>query len=251
MSGHSKWASIKHKKAATDSKRGKVFTKLIKEITIAARHGGGKTDANPRLRLAIQRAKQANMPADNIDRAIKKGTGELEGVNYEEIVYEGYAAAGVAIYIEVVTDNKNRITSEVRNIFSKYGGNMAGAGSVAWMFEKKGYFAVSKSTISEDALMAIALDSGAEDFSVEEEVFEIKTMPQDFEKVKKALEDNSVKIESSEITMIPKSTIKVGGDKAKQILTLVDILEDNDDVQNVYTNFDIPEDILKELESKG
>jgi len=251
MSGHSKWASIKHKKAATDSKRGKVFTKLIKEITIAARHGGGKTDANPRLRLAIQRAKQANMPADNIDRAIKKGTGELEGVNYEEIVYEGYAAAGVAVYIEVVSDNKNRITSEIRNIFSKYGGNMAGAGSVAWMFEKKGYFAVSKSTISEDALMAIALDSGAEDFSVEEEVFEIKTMPQDFEKVKKALEDNSVKIESSEITMIPKSTIKVGGDKAKQILTLVDILEDNDDVQNVYTNFDIPEDILKELESKG
>ena len=248
MSGHSKWASIKHKKAAADSKRGKVFTKIIKEITVAARNGGGKTEANPRLRLAIQRAKQANMPANNIERAIKKGTGELEGVTYEEVIYEGYAASGVAVYIEVVTDNKNRTTAEIRNIFAKHGGNMAGAGSVAWMFEKKGYFTVAKDAIDEDALMSIALDNGAEDFAAEEDVFEIKTLPQDFENMKKVLEDKSIKADSSEITMLPKSTIKVLDDKAKQVLSLVNALEDNDDVQNVYANFDIPEDILKKAE---
>lgn len=251
MSGHSKWASIKHKKGAADAKRGKLFTKLIKEITIAARHGGGKPEANPSLRLAISKAKQANMPADNIDRAIKKGTGELEGINYEEVVYEGYGAAGVAMYIEVLTDNKNRTTAEIRNIFAKYGGNMAGAGSVSWMFEKKGYFAIDKKTISEDALMSIALENGAEDLTSEGDTFEIKTLPQDFEKVKQALEEKSIKVVSAEITMIPKSTIKITDDKAKQVLSLVDILEDHDDVQNVFANFDIPEDVLEKTEAEG
>ena len=250
MSGHSKWHSIKHKKAATDAKRGKLFTKAIKEITVAARRGGGKPDVNPQLRLAIQKAKQANMPADNIDRAIKKGTGELEGVTYEEIVYEGYGPGGVAIYIEALTDNKNRTTSEVRNIFSKNGGNMAGSGSVSWMFEKKGYFAISKDTIDEDKLMALALECGAEDFTTEGDTYEIKTLPQDFEKVKKALEDKSVKVDSAELTMIPKSTIRILDAKVKQILSLVDALEEHDDVQNVYANFDIPEEMLKSVEDE-
>jgi len=249
MSGHSKWASIKHKKAATDSKRGKIFTKLIKEITIAARNAGGNVDANPRLRLAISKAKGANMPANNIDRAIKKGTGELEGVNYEEIVYEGYGPAGIAVYVEAVTDNKNRTTAEIRNIFTKYGGNMAGAGSVAWMFEKKGYFSIAKGTIEEDALMTIALDNGAEDLTTEGDAFEVKTLPQDFENVKKALEEKSIATESAELTMIPKSTVKIGEQtKAKQLLALIDNLEENDDVQNVYANFDISEDVLKKIE---
>ena len=251
MSGHSKWASIKHKKAATDSKRGKLFTKIIKEITIAARHGGGNPDTNPGLRLAILKAKQGNMPADNVERAIKKGTGELEGVNYEEVVYEGYGQAGVAIYVEVLTDNKNRTTAEIRNIFSKHGGNMAGSGSVSWMFEKKGYFAIAKKSTTEDALMSIALESGAEDLMTEGDTFEIKTLPQDFEKVKKALDDNSIPVESSELTMIPKSTIKIESDKAKPLLSLVDALEDNDDVQNVYANFDIPEDVLNKIEGEA
>ncbi|MFH1753258.1 MAG: YebC/PmpR family DNA-binding transcriptional regulator [Candidatus Omnitrophota bacterium] len=250
MSGHSKWASIKHKKGALDAKRGKLFTKMIKEITIAARRGGGKPDANPSLRLAISKAKQGNMPADNIERAIKKGTGELEGVNYEEVVYEGYAAAGVAMYIEVLSDNKNRTTAEIRNIFAKHGGNMAGNGSVSWMFEKKGYFAIDNKTISEDALMSIALENGAEDLASEGDTFEIKTLPQDFERLKLALEKKSIAVASAEITMIPKSTIKVAEDKAKQVLSLIDALEDNDDVQNVYANFDIPHEILEKLESE-
>lgn len=245
MSGHSKWATIKHKKAATDAKRGQLFTKLIKEITVAAR-SGGNPEINPRLRVAIERAKEASMPADNIERAIKKGTGELEGVNYEDIVLEGYGPAGVAIYVEGLTDNKNRATSEVRTIFTKKGGNMAGAGSVSWMFEKKGFIVVSKKTIDEDKLMGIALDSGAEDFVVEEENYAIKTAPADFDKVKKAIEAKSVKIESADITLLPKSTVKVVGEDAKKILDLVNSLEEHDDVQNVYANFDIPDDLLKE-----
>ena len=250
MSGHSKWHSIKHKKAATDSKRGKLFTKTIKELTVAARQGGGNPDSNPALRMAISKAKQANMPADNIDRAIKKGTGELEGVNYEKIMYEGYAPAGVALYVEVLTDNKNRTIAEIRNMFAKHGGNMAGSGSVSWMFEMKGYIAIAKETIAEDALMSIALESGAEDMTSEGDTFEIKTLPQDFEKVKQVLDDKSIKVESAEITMIPKSTIKVVDEKAKQILSLVDALEEHDDVQNVYANFDIPEDILEKTETE-
>lgn len=245
MSGHSKWATIKHKKAATDAKRGSLFTKLIKEITVAAR-SGGNPDSNPRLRVAIERGKEASMPADNIDRAVKKGTGELEGVNYEDITLEGYGPGGVAFYVEGVSDNKNRTTSEVRTIFTKKGGNMAGAGSVSWMFEKKGYMVVSKKSVDEDKLMGIVLDAGAEDMVVEDENFAVKTMPADFFKVKKAIEDNSIKMESAEITLIPKSTIKVTGADAKKVLDLVSALEEHEDVQNVYANFDIPDDLLKE-----
>lgn len=245
MSGHSKWATIKHKKAATDAKRGQLFTKLIKEITIAAR-GGGKPDTNPRLRVAIERAKEQSMPADNIERAIKKGTGELEGVSYEDITLEGYGPGGVAIFVEGVSDNKNRTTSEVRTIFSKAGGNMAGAGSVAWMFEKKGYIVVSKKTIDEDKLMGIVLDAGAEDLVVEDENYAVKTAPADFFKVKKAIDDNGIKAEDAEITLLPKSTVKVTGDDAKKVLNLVDAIEEHEDVQHVYANFDIPDDLIKE-----
>jgi len=245
MSGHSKWATIKHKKAATDAKRGSLFTKLIKEITVAAR-SGGKPDTNPRLRVAIERAREASMPADNIDRAVKKGTGELEGVSYEDIALEGYGPGGVAIFVEGVSDNKNRTTSEVRTIFTKKGGNMAGAGSVSWMFEKKGYFVVSKKTIDEDKLMGIVLDAGAEDLIVEEENYAVKTAPTDFFKVKKALDDNKISTEDAEITLLPKSTVKVVGDEAKKVLDLVEGLEEHEDVQHVYANFDIPDDLLKE-----
>ena len=244
MSGHSKWATIKHKKAATDAKRGKVFTKLIKMLTVAAKGGGGNPDTNPSLRLAIDKAKEANMPQDNIERAIKKGTGELPGVSYESISYEGYGPGGVAFYIDVLTDNKNRVSSEIRTIFSKSGGNLAGAGAVSWLFEKKGLFIVNKKDASEDKLMSIVLDAGAEDISDEGETFEIKSQPADYEKVKKALEANNIKTESAEVTFIPKNTVKVAGDQAKHVLNLVEQLEDNDDVQNVYANFDIPDDIL-------
>ncbi|MFH1995865.1 MAG: YebC/PmpR family DNA-binding transcriptional regulator [Candidatus Omnitrophota bacterium] len=248
MSGHSKWATIKHKKGAADAKRGQLFTKLIKEITIAARSGGGNLDSNPRLRSAVDRAKGANMPGDNIDRAIKKGTGELPGVNYEEMTLEGYGPGGVAIFLEGVSDNKNRTTSEVRNIFAKKGGNMAGQGSVAWIFEKKGFIVVSKSSIEEDKLMSVALDAGAEDMKTEGEEYNITTAPQDFDMVRKALEENNVKTESAELTMLPKNTIKVAGDDAKKVLDLVSNLEDHEDVQNVYANFDIPDEILKAQE---
>jgi len=248
VSGHSKWASIKHKKGAADAKRGKLFTKLIREITVAARNGGGKTETNARLRLAIQRAKDANMPQGNIERSVKKGTGELEGVNYEEVIYEGYGPGGIAIMVEVLTDNKNRASSVIRNIFAKKGGNMAGQGSVNWMFEKKGYIVINKSETEEDKLMDIALDAGAEDLKAEDTTYAVTVLPSDFDKVKKAIADNKIKIEADEITNVPKNTIKVTGDDAKKVLSLVNELEDNDDVQNVYANFDIPDDILKELE---
>jgi YebC/PmpR family DNA-binding regulatory protein len=245
MSGHSKWATIKHKKAATDAKRGSLFTKLIKEISVAAR-GGGNPDTNPRLRVAIERAKESSMPSDNIDRAIKKGTGQLEGVTYEDITLEGYGPGGVAVYVEGVSDNKNRTTAEVRTIFTKRGGNMAGAGSVAWMFEKKGYIVVSKANAEEDKLMGVALDAGAEDMIVEDENYAVKTSPQDFFKVKKAIDDAGIKTEDAEITLLPKSTVKVEGPDAKKILELVDAIEDHEDVQHVYANFDIPDDLIKE-----
>ncbi len=245
MSGHSKWASIKHKKAATDAKRGKMFTKLIKTITAAARNGGGDANANPALRLAIQKAKDANMPQDNIERAVKKGTGELPGVSYESVQYEGYGPAGVAFCVEALTDNKNRTTAEVRSAFSKCGGNLAGAGAVSWLFEKKGFFIVPVSSIGEDKLMSIVLEAGAEDFSTEEDIYEVKCDPQDFEQVKQALADSSIAPDSAEITMIPKNTVKINdAQTARQILRLADQLEDNDDVQNVYANFDIPDSLL-------
>lgn len=245
MSGHSKWATIKHKKAATDAKRGQMFTKLIKEITVAARNGGNP-DTNPRLRSAIDRGKEASMPADNIERAIKKGTGGLEGVNYEDIILEGYGPGGVAVLVEGLSDNKNRTTSDIRTLFSKNGGNMAGAGSVGWMFEKKGYIEVNKNTIDEDKLMGIVLDAGAEDLMVEDDNYGIKTSPVDFYKVKKALDDEKIAYESAEVTRIPKSTVKVTGDDAKKIINMVNAIEEHDDVQNVYANFDIPDDLLKE-----
>lgn len=244
MSGHSKWATIKHKKAATDAKRGKVFTKIIKMITVAAKNGGGNDETNPSLRLAIDKAKEANMPQDNIERAIKKGTGELPGVSYESVSYEGYGPGGVAFYIDALTDNKNRVTAEIRTIFSKAGGNLAGAGAVSWLFEKKGLFIVNKKDASEDKLMSVMLDAGAEDMSDEGEAYEIKCRPSDYDKVKKALEAASIKTESAEVTFMPKTTVKVAGDQAKQVLNLVEQLEDNDDVQNVYANFDVPDDIL-------
>ena len=248
MSGHSKWASIKHKKAATDAKRGALFTKLIKELTAAARQGGGNTDNNIRLRSAILRAKSQNMPTSNIENAIKKGTGELPGVIYEEINYEGYGPKGIAIMIDTLTDNKNRTTAELRNLFSKKGGNLAVAGSVAWIFHKKGYIVVEKKEIEEDKLMNIILEAGAEDMKVEENTYDISTATADFEKVKKAIEEKSVKIQSAEITMIPSSVIKVTGADAKRVIDLVESLEEHEDVQHVYANFDISE---KDLEASN
>jgi len=251
MSGHSKWSSIKHKKGAADAKRGKIFTKIIREITVAAREGGGNPDANPRLRLAIQKAKDANMPADNIDRGIKKGTGELEGVSYENVSFEGYALGGVAVIVEGLTDNRNRTTSEVRSTFTKRGGNMAGAGSVSFQFEKKGIFLVKKEDAEEEDLMAVAIDAGAEDFNSDEEFYQITCQPQDFDKVRTGLADKNVKIESGELSMVPNNTIKIEDeDTARKVLALVEELEDNDDVQNVYSNFDIPDEILKKIENE-
>ncbi|NQT96010.1 MAG: YebC/PmpR family DNA-binding transcriptional regulator [Candidatus Omnitrophica bacterium] len=246
MSGHSKWASIKHKKAAVDAKRGKLFSKIAKEITVSAKTGGKDQNTNPRLRVAVNKARAVNMPADNIDRAIKKGTGELPGVVYEEIAYEGYGPKGVAVIVETLTDNKNRTSAEVRNIFSKKGGNMAGTGSVNWMFTKKGFILVKKEAVDEDRLMTIVLDAGAEDMKLESDMYEVTTSVQDFEKVKETLEEEKIDIESAELTMIPSNYIKLDGDDARGVLGLVELLEDHDDVQNVYANFDIPEEILKE-----
>lgn len=248
MSGHSKWATIKHKKGALDAKRGALFTKLIKEITVAAKNGGGSLDANPRLRTVVQKARDANMPADNIDRAIKKGTGELPGVIYEEITYEGYGPGGIAILVDSLTDNKNRTTAEIRNILEKKGGSMSGAGSVSWQFSKKGLLTVRKDAVEEDRLMSLVLDAGASDFAAEKDVYEITTEPQDFEKVKKALADAGLSAETAEVTMIPANTVRIAqADAAKIALGLIETLEEHDDVQNVYANFDIPNEILQQL----
>ncbi|MGB2599554.1 MAG: YebC/PmpR family DNA-binding transcriptional regulator [Candidatus Omnitrophota bacterium] len=252
MSGHSKWASIKHKKGAADAKRGKLFTKLIREITVSAREGGGNPDANPRLRMAIQNAKDSNMPADNIERGIKKGTGELEGVTFESVSFEGYAPGGVAVIVEGLTDNKNRTTSEVRSIFTKRGGNMAGAGSVAFQFDKKGVFMVKREDASEDELLNVALEAGAEDLTFDEDFFQIICAPQDFDKVRSGLKEKDVKVESGELSMVPKNEIKVEDiETARKVLTLVEDLEDIDDVQNVYTNFDIPDAMINEIEKEN
>ena len=246
MSGHSKWTTIRHKKAAQDAKRGKLFTKIIKELTVSARTGGGDTAGNPRLRAAVTEAKAANMPQDNIKRAIQKGTGELPGVNYEEVVYEGYGQGGVAIYVEALTDNKNRTTPEIRHLFSKYGGNLGDANSVAWMFEKKGYFVVSRSSVAEDDLMELVLEAGAEDMRVDGENYELFTELGQYENVKEALEEKKIPVEISQIAMIPKNTTKVEGKKAQQLLKLLEFLEDHDDVQKVYANFDIEESEIME-----
>ncbi len=244
MSGHSKWATTKHKKAAIDAKRGKIFTKIGKEIIVAAKLGGGDVNGNPRLRTAVAKAKAVSMPADNIKRAIQRGTGELEGASYEEITYEGYGPGGVAVIVEVLTDNRNRTVSEIRNIFGKGGGNMGEAGCVSWMFHKKGYIVVSQAKADEDKLMTLALDAGAEDMQTEDDNFVVTTPPNDFEKVKKSIEDAGIAMEVSEITMVPQTYVKLDGKEAQQMLRLVENLEDNDDVQNVYANFDIPEEIM-------
>ncbi|MBW2245778.1 MAG: YebC/PmpR family DNA-binding transcriptional regulator [Deltaproteobacteria bacterium] len=244
MSGHSKWSSIKHKKGATDAKRGKIFTKLIKEITVAARFGGGDPAANPRLRTAIQAAKSENMPKDNIERAIKKGTGELEGVNYEESIYEGYGPGGAAIFIESLTDNKNRAVADIRHILNKAGGNLGSNGCVAWIFEKKGYIVVENDAVDEDTLMEVAIDAGAEDVIEDDSNYEIITEPKDFEAVKAAIEEQSLPYIAAEITMLPQSTVNLQGNEAEQMVKLMETLEDCDDVQKVYTNADIPEELV-------
>ncbi|MEE4352970.1 MAG: YebC/PmpR family DNA-binding transcriptional regulator [Desulfatiglans sp.] len=245
MSGHSKWSSIKHKKGALDAKRGKIFSKLIKEITIAARMGGGDPDGNPRLRTAIAAAKAENMPKDNIERAVKKGTGELEGTSYEETNYEGYGPGGVAVLVDCLTDNKNRAVAEIKHIFERGGGNLGEPGCVAWMFEKKGLIVVEKEGVDEEKLLDTALEAGAEDVREDSSVFEVITDPSDFETVKKAIEDTDFPYSVAEISMIPKNTVKIEGKKAEQMLNLIEALEDNDDVNNVYANFDISDDFME------
>lgn len=247
MSGHSKWSQIKRKKAKADIQRGKVFTKVIKEITIAARMGGGDPKGNARLRVALENAKAVNMPSDTIKKAIQKGTGELPGASYEEINYEGYGPGGVAIMAQILTDNKNRTASEIRYVFSKNGGNLGEVGCVSWMFEKKGFIQVDADSIEEDDLMVIVLDAGAQDMKKEGKVYEITTAVEDFENVRKALADKSVEVISAEISMLPVSTLRVEGKEAQQVLRLIEALEDHDDVQAVYSNFDIPEEIMETL----
>ena len=242
MSGHSKWHTIKHKKGALDAKRGKIFTKLIKEITVAARTGGsGDVDSNARLRKAVTDAKAQNMPNDTIDRAIKRGTGELEGAQYDEVLYEGYGPNGVAVMVEAMTDNRNRTVAEIRHIFSKNGGNMGESGSVGWMFDKKGYIVVDKAAKSEEELFEIAIEAGADDMQDDGDVIEILTAPDAFEGVLDAVKKAGIEPQAAEISMIPQNYIKLEGQEAKQMLKLYDSLDDNDDVQKVYANFDIDE----------
>jgi len=248
MSGHSKWSTIKRKKGAIDSKRGKIFTKLIKEITLAARLGGGDIEGNSRLRSAVLAAKEENMPKDNIDRAIKKGTGELGGgVAYEEYTYEGYGPAGVAVIVEVMTDNKNRTVAEIRHLFSKHGGNLGENGCVAWMFDKKGSIVFDKKAVGEDELMEAALEAGADDVRDQETEWEVITDPQAFEAVKKVVEQKGWKYLEARVGMIPQNTVKLEAGKAEQMLKLMERLEDNDDVQNVYANFDISAEVMEKL----
>src|SRR5499427_8674653 len=247
MSGHSKWATIKHKKGALDAKRGKIFTRLIKEISMAAKGGGGDPDGNPRLRTAILAAKAENMPADNIKRAVQRGTGELEGVNYEEISFEGYGPGGVAIIVEVLTDNRNRTVSEIRHAFSKNGGNLGNAGSVAYMFHKKGDIIIAKSAAKEDDLMNLVLESGAEDLKDDGETWEILCDPSVYETVLEAVKKAGITPENAEIGMIPQTYTKLEGQQANTMIRLLEALEDHDDVQHVYSNFDIDQKQLEEV----
>ncbi len=248
MSGHSKWSTIKRKKGALDAKRGKIFTRLIKEITIAARLGGGDPNGNPRLRTAIQAAKAENMPKENIERAIKKGTGELEGTIIEECAYEGYGPGGVAIMVELMTDNKNRAIAELRHAFTKHNGNLGESGCVAWMFQKKGLIQYEKKAVDEEKLMEVALDAGAEDIRDDGSILEVTTDPKDFYRVKDKLETSGLPAYvSAEVTMVPLNTIKVAGKEAEQVLKLMEALEDLDDVQKVYANFDIPEEEMEKM----
>lgn len=250
MAGHSKWAQIKRKKSKEDEKRGRLFSKLTKSIIVAARQGGGNPESNPALAAAIEKAKQFNLPQENIDRAIKKATGELEGVSYENLIYEGYAPGGVAIMVEVATDNRNRTAAEMRHIFAKRGGSLGETGSVAWMFERKGEIVIPAVGVSEDDVIAAALDAGAEDVETGDEFFTVYTEPDAFAAVKASLESAGLPIESAEIVMRPTSTVSVtDAEQAKRILRLIDDLEDHDDVQEVYSNFDIPAEIIEEVES--
>ena len=251
MSGHSKWAKIKRKKASTDAKRGKVFTKLIKEITIAARHGGGDPDANPRLRSAIDSAKSLNMPNENINRAVKRGTGELEGQILEEVTYEVYGPNGVAILIEVVTDNRNRTTGEIRHVLTRYNGSMGGQGSVAWQFQTQGIITIEQSKYDEDTIIAYALEGGATDVKTEDDAYQIITAPENFSKVKDILQNNNVETTTSEITKIPQSTMSLSDKDAEKALKLYEALDDLDDVQHVYTNFEIPDGLMEKISAQG
>lgn len=248
MSGHSKWSTIKRKKGANDAKRGKIFTKLIKEITVAAKTGGGDPDGNPRLRTAITAAKSENMPKDNIDRAIKKGTGDLDGAIYEEILYEGYGPGGVAVLVETMTDNKNRTVADIRHYFAKSNGNLGESGCVGWMFDKRGVIVIDTADVDEEELMDLAIEAGAEDVLEDETTFQVLTAPEDFSEVVDSLEKNGIKAVEATISMVPKNTVDVTEEKpARSLLKLLENLEDHDDVQKVHANFDIPDEIMEKL----
>ena len=247
MSGHSKWHNIQARKSAVDKKKGKLFSKLIREITIAAREGGGNPETNPRLRTAIEKAKEANMPSDNIKKAILRGTGQLEGQKYEEIVYEGYGPGGVAVYVEAVTDNKNRTTAEIRRIFSKHGGSLGENGCVSWMFERKGQLKIDPQGVSDDDILLISADAGAEDLKREDSEVCVYTSPSDLYKVKQSLEENGIKVVSADFVMIPKNSVKIEGDKAEQTLKLISELEDHDDIQKVFSNFEISDEEMERI----
>jgi YebC/PmpR family DNA-binding regulatory protein len=247
MSGHSKWSTIKRKKGAADAARGKVFTRLIKEITVAAKMGGGDPETNPRLRSAVQAGKGANMPSANIEKAIKKGTGELPGVVYEEVTYEGYGPGGIALFLDCMTDNKNRTVAELRHLLTKYNGSLGETGSVAWMFTKQGVISIPIKNSTEDDVMMAALDAGAEDIQVDDDYISVTCQPADFEAVKKALEENDIKYDSAQISMEPSNTVKVEGKMAHSVLKLMDHLEDHEDIQNLYSNFDIDDEVLQAI----
>ena len=251
MSGHSKWSTIKHKKGAADAKRGKIFTKVIKEITVAARIGGGDVDGNPRLRLAVQKAKEVNMPQENLIRAIKKGTGELEGVQYQEISYEGYGPGGVAIFMEVMTDNKNRTIGELRAVLDKNGGNMGENGCVAWIFEKKGIITIMISEKDEEELLELVMDAGGDDLQTVDDYYEITTSVESFESVRKAIESSGLKVQSAQLTRIPQNTVNVEEKNCKSLLRLMDMLEDHDDIQKLYSNFDITDELMTIMEESS
>jgi YebC/PmpR family DNA-binding regulatory protein len=244
MSGHSKWSTIKHKKAATDLRRGKLFSKILKEITVAARLGGGDPKGNPRLRTALLEARSSSVPGDNIDRAIKKGTGELEGESYEEITYEGFGPAGIAVLVEVTTDNRNRTQPEIRHLFTKHGGTLAEAGAVGWMFKRRGWFEIESAALSEEQLMELALDLGVDDISIQEGRYELVTAPEDFTAVQEALETRNVPVAVKELAMLPQTTVDVPAERINQVLRLMEALEDHDDVQKVWANFNIDENVL-------
>ena len=249
MSGHSKWANIKHRKAAVDAKRGKVFTKLIRELTVAAKHGGGDAESNPRLRTAISAAKNQNMPNDTIDRAIKRGTGEIGGDDFQELSYEGYGPGGSAVLVQTLTDNKNRTVSDIRRIFTKHGGSLGENGCVAWMFHMKGRIAFEKDKVEEDRIIEIALEAGAEDVVTEESELVVITPPEEFETVKSAIDGAGLTYENAEVTMIPQNSVKIEGKEAEHMIRLMEALEDSDDVQNVYSNFDVSEELMMSLAS--